>query len=404
MLFAVLALAACKSNQAAGDKDAAPEQLYDEQQRAEKDEKFGEELVYATIRVDERGLTYNGKALAPPGAVPAAVAADGALVKRLRADNDHWYNIHRNRVLAGAEVLKGRADVAFTPDTPAETVAGVLASLREAQNKPRSVRVGEVPFEQEPPPVEPDEPPKAPVNDFLWLLRPTPGGYNLGVVGDGQCLATRRARDVSTFAEALAAIEEACPAEARCPRDVFVGGRAGQTALDLREQTRALRASPALRGGRVMYREPKPLPKLDCPPAAPPPAAGSAVAALAKKPPANAKGQREVTAPGVNIRAIKVNGALEPGRVERVVASASDAVHACFKKATEAQSQLVSFHGRIELFVNKRGEVAGARDLDEGNRGDTLSRCVNDTLGQLRFPEPSDGGVATIVVPIDIAY
>jgi hypothetical protein len=382
-LFVALAIAACKRREPRSDEDAEYERRLLEQQRVYKGEVIGEEWRRPAIVVDAKGLTYNGKPLAPLGPRTASAVRFEPLYERLRDDKRHWEAIHRP-----SDAFDPSADVTFAPDTPSVVAASILGTLGEVGYGPQHVRVDGASFLHEHHVVRDDDP------KGVWTLRPAPTSFTFGFEGEGACLGARRTRSVPTLAEAATALEEACPGEAKCPKVVFVGTREGQTALDLLEQTRVLLASPTLRGGRVTYLEPNIA--RGCPRATAPAASGTGPALVAKPAPI-ARGRAKRDVPGASFSHFEVKGALAPEQAEGVVGRAADALYACFDEGRKREPDLPHHFVTVEFVVNKRGEVASARNVTHGvYDGTGITRCVLDSLGGLQFPESADGGATTV--------
>ncbi len=392
-LFAALALAACMRREPMSDEDAERERRSVERQRVYAGEVIGEEWRRPAIVVDAKGLTYNGEPLAPLGALPASAVRFEPLYKRLEDDKKHWGFIHRPD-----DSFDPSADVTFAPDTPSVVAASVLGTLGELGYGPQRVRVGDASFAHEHHVVRADDP------KGMWTLRPEPGGFSFGFEGEGACLSARRTRSVPTLVEAAAALEEACPSLAKCPKIVFVGTREGQTALDLLEQTRALLASPALRGGRVKYLGPGAA--RGCPRATAPAASGAGPA-LRAKPAATARGVAKSKVPGASLSHFEVRGALAPEQAEAVVGRAADALYACFDEGRKRDPNLPGYVVHAVFVVNKRGEVVSARDatgsIDVYEEPTGITRCVLDLLGGLQFPESAGGGATTITAGVKLS-
>jgi hypothetical protein len=383
--LASVAAVACKPRVIIDGDAPTAEQIADEQRRAAAGEKVGEGWRAPQIAVDARGLTYNGTVLVPPGDLPTSFARVERLEQRLKGDRDHWKQVYPERS------FPPDAEVTFGPDVPSVVAASVLATLPSVGYGPRQrVRAGELSSELRHyvPGVG-----GAPPSGGVWGVQPTPEGARAWFVGDGRCTSARRPRNVASLVEAASLIADACPEAAACPKALFVGTRAGQTARDLLEQTGALLASPAFRGGEgaVTFSETHfaegNLPCLPPPAAAAP--AGGASAGAAK----GAKGEKPPKGPVVRYGAANTGGAIEPAAVEAAVRGALGALGACYDEGLTRNPTLV---GRVaaRLVVTARGEVTRVTNASSDLPDSATIVCVLDALGGLTFPKPAGGALA----------
>lgn len=409
VVLLVLTTALACSNKKKPTTDSLPldevsrDDVMREQKQIQSGEVLGQLLMAPKIELDYRGITVNGRLVAPTSELDTTkLVRIQKVFEWLKGMRDHWKTIHPGEDFHGLIELDAAPEAdALAGESLIETAA--VAGYPRVRLKIEEIAWDAMLTTPRPPRIDGETDAKV---DIRLRLRRGLVGWEIDALARGPCDARPNVKTRVVKSEALSGlVDELCPTAERCLLSVeaspgalltvaklvapaFGPGRPTNVTLDLFPGEGV---SPPLDGGVIggsFANSWDDSPFGDLGALLPPPASSSSLAILGPPPKKPAK---------VLTGVVQVNGRLAPDAVDKVVRAKLDPVRACYEGELRKNPTL---QGRVavKLAIDASGAVAQACNGGSDLPSATAIACIVQASSQLSFPAP-EGGTVNVVVP-----